>query len=111
MKLIYWFARQDLTSHLLLHCRLLKGDMSLTQLLTWSSEVKGANGVTMAEEFDPEPQCYLAVTVPKFPNYFVVNGVRGKGRRFQAYVLLANLHQGNWANGSALPSVSERSRS
>ena len=42
----------------------------------------------MKEEFDPEPYVYLAVTVPKFPNYFVVNGVRG-----------------NWAQGAALPSV------
>lgn len=41
----------------------------------------------MKDEFDPEPQVYLAVTVPKFPNYFLVNGVRG-----------------NWAQGSALPS-------
>jgi hypothetical protein len=32
----------------------------------------------MAEEFDPDPHVYLAVTVPKFPNYFVINGVRGK---------------------------------
>jgi cation diffusion facilitator CzcD-associated flavoprotein CzcO len=50
-------------------------------------EVLGSGGVSMAEEFDPEPYVYLGVTVPKFPNYFVVNGVRG-----------------NWAQGSALPS-------
>jgi hypothetical protein len=31
----------------------------------------------MAEEFKPEPKVYLAMTVPKFPNYFIVNGVRG----------------------------------
>src|SRR6201999_2585118 len=42
---------------------------------------------TMSAAFDPEPQVYLAMTVPKFPNYFVVNGVRG-----------------NWAAGTALPS-------
>lgn len=41
----------------------------------------------MADEFDPEPQVYLATTVPKFPNYFIINGVRG-----------------NWAAGTALPS-------
>ena len=29
----------------------------------------------MADEFNPEPQVYLATTVPKFPNYFVINGV------------------------------------
>lgn len=50
-------------------------------------EVRGIDGVTMKDEFDPEPYVYLAVTVPKFPNYFIVNGVRG-----------------NWAQGSALPS-------
>ncbi|EXJ56038.1 hypothetical protein A1O7_08969 [Cladophialophora yegresii CBS 114405] len=50
-------------------------------------ELRGVNGVTMRDEFDPEPQVYLAMTVPKFPNYFVVNGVRG-----------------NWAAGTALPS-------
>lgn len=50
-------------------------------------ELRGVDGVSMREEFDPEPQVYLAMTVPKFPNYFVVNGVRG-----------------NWAAGTALPS-------
>ncbi|ORY17468.1 hypothetical protein BCR34DRAFT_621904 [Clohesyomyces aquaticus] len=50
-------------------------------------EVHGVNGVTMADEFNPEPNVYLALTVPKFPNYFVINGVRG-----------------NWASGTALPS-------
>lgn len=50
-------------------------------------DVRGINGVSMAEEFAPEPNVYLALTVPKFPNYFVVNGVRG-----------------NWASGTALPS-------
>ncbi|KAF2713478.1 cyclohexanone monooxygenase [Pleomassaria siparia CBS 279.74] len=49
--------------------------------------VYGVNGVSMADEFNPEPNVYLAVTVPKFPNYFVINGVRG-----------------NWAAGVALPS-------
>ena len=46
----------------------------------------GTNGVSMADEFQPEPQVYLSVTVPKFPNYFIVNGVRGQ-----------------WAAGTALP--------
>jgi cation diffusion facilitator CzcD-associated flavoprotein CzcO len=51
--------------------------------------VKGVDGVSMAKEFSQArgPQVYLATTVPKFPNYFVVNGVRG-----------------NWAAGTALPS-------
>lgn len=50
-------------------------------------EVRGVNGVKMSDEFNPAPQVYLAMAVPKFPNYFVVNGVRG-----------------NWAAGTALPS-------
>lgn len=50
-------------------------------------ELRGINGVSMRDEFDPEPNVYLSMAVPKFPNYFVVNGVRG-----------------NWAAGTALPS-------
>ena len=49
-------------------------------------EVTGTNGARMADEFDPDPQVYLAMAVPKFPNYFIINGVRG-----------------NWANGTSLP--------
>lgn len=51
-----------------------------------SFDVIGTNGARMREEFEPEPQVYCAMAVPKFPNYFVVNGVRG-----------------NWANGTSLP--------
>lgn len=40
-------------------------------------EITGMNGVKMSDEFNPEPNVYLATTVPKFPNYFVINGVRG----------------------------------
>ncbi|KAJ5951521.1 uncharacterized protein N7479_009934 [Penicillium vulpinum] len=50
-------------------------------------KVSGVNSAIMADEFNPEPKVYLAVTVPKFPNYFIVNGPRG-----------------NWGAGSALPS-------
>ncbi|KAI1630504.1 cyclohexanone monooxygenase [Exophiala viscosa] len=50
-------------------------------------KVTGVNGVDMAEEFGSAPNVYLALTVPKFPNYFVHNGVRG-----------------NWASGTSLPS-------
>jgi hypothetical protein len=49
-------------------------------------EIRGVNGVKMSDEFTPEPRVYLSVTVPKFPNYFIVNGVRGQ-----------------WASGTALP--------
>lgn len=50
-------------------------------------EVRGVDGVKMSDEFTPEPRVYLSVAVPKFPNYFIVNGVRGQ-----------------WASGTALPS-------
>ncbi|KAJ4288943.1 hypothetical protein N0V90_011285 [Kalmusia sp. IMI 367209] len=49
-------------------------------------EVRGVNGVEMADEFNPEPRVYLSMTVSKFPNYFLVNGVRGQ-----------------WASGTTLP--------
>lgn len=55
-------------------------------------EVKGTNGVKMADEFNPEPQVYLAMAVPKFPNFFFVNGVRGcwangSGKRFNLWLV------------------------
>ncbi|KAL3442014.1 hypothetical protein BJX65DRAFT_321727 [Aspergillus insuetus] len=48
-------------------------------------DLLGENGVTMEDEWELEPQCYLALTAPKFPNYFIINGPRG-----------------NWGIGSAL---------
>lgn len=50
-----------------------------------SFKVLGVNSANMHDEFDPEPQVYLGMTVPKFPNYFTSNSVRG-----------------NWASGTAL---------
>ncbi|KIW11199.1 hypothetical protein PV08_10499 [Exophiala spinifera] len=50
-----------------------------------SFKVFGVDGADMHQEFDPEPVVYLAMAVPKFPNYFTINGVRG-----------------NWATGTAL---------
>jgi cation diffusion facilitator CzcD-associated flavoprotein CzcO len=49
-------------------------------------QLLGTEGVSMKDEFEPEPKVYLSVTVPKFPNYFIVNGVRGQ-----------------WAAGTSLP--------
>lgn len=40
-------------------------------------EVTGVNGAKMSDEFNPEPQVYLAMAAPKFPNFWIVNGVRG----------------------------------
>ncbi|OAG35207.1 hypothetical protein AYO21_10605 [Fonsecaea monophora] len=52
---------------------------------TPSFEIKGAGGVDMHEFFNPEPQVYLGLAAPNFPNYFIINGVRG-----------------NWAAGTVL---------
>jgi len=49
-------------------------------------EVRGVNGVKMSDKFTLEPRVYLSVTIPKFPNYCLVRGVRGQ-----------------WASGTALP--------
>lgn len=55
-------------------------------------EVLGRNSLSMHDFFTNHPydgpQMYLATTIPHFPNFFVVNGVRG-----------------NWASGTALPSI------
>ncbi|KAH5723270.1 hypothetical protein HBI17_248100 [Parastagonospora nodorum] len=53
-----------------------------------SFTITGTDGVNMRDEFDPDPNVYLALAVPKFPNYFVINGVRG-----------------SWAAGSILPAI------
>lgn len=84
---ISWSALRASTSPSCRHCKCRLEVKSIEMLLTLNSEVKGVDGVSMADEFNPEPQVYLATTVPKFPNYFVINGVRG-----------------NWAAGTALPS-------
>ena len=52
-----------------------------------SFTVLGVDGVDMRQEFEPEPYVYLSMAVPKFPNYFTINGVRG-----------------SWASGTALNS-------
>lgn len=73
--------------------------------VTVDSTIRGVDGLTMADAFNPEPIVYLSVTVPKFPNLFIVNGVRGKAHD----ILMtgrANIDElGNWAAGPALPSV------
>lgn len=84
------------TSRLLLHCMLSVLDhyavVFNNELLTGfshHSEFRGAGGVDMHQTFNPEPQVYLGVAAPNFPNYFIVNGVRG-----------------NWAAGTVLITVS-----
>ena len=50
-------------------------------------KITGAGGTVMQEEWAEEPNIYLSVAAPKYPNYFVINGPRG-----------------NWGHGCVLPS-------
>ncbi|KAH8695334.1 hypothetical protein BGW36DRAFT_429212 [Talaromyces proteolyticus] len=49
--------------------------------------ITGIDGLSMQEAWAEEPNIYLSLTAPKFPNYFVINGPTG-----------------NWAQGCVLPS-------
>jgi cation diffusion facilitator CzcD-associated flavoprotein CzcO len=51
-------------------------------------QLRGIDAMDMAKAFEPEPHAYLGMTVPKFPKYFAINGVRG-----------------SWALGAALNSI------
>jgi cation diffusion facilitator CzcD-associated flavoprotein CzcO len=53
-----------------------------------SFQLIGMDGFSMEQAFDPEPYAYLGMTVPRFPNYFSINSVRG-----------------SWAVGTALNSI------
>ncbi|KAH7154614.1 hypothetical protein DER46DRAFT_688598, partial [Fusarium sp. MPI-SDFR-AT-0072] len=50
-------------------------------------QITGIGGVTMKDEWSENPNIYLGITGPKFPNYFVINGPTG-----------------NWGQGCVLPS-------
>ncbi|EXM21472.1 hypothetical protein RAB80_010040 [Fusarium oxysporum f. sp. vasinfectum] len=50
-------------------------------------KITGIDGVTMKDEWSENPNIYLGITGPKFPNYFVINGPTG-----------------NWGQGCVLPS-------
>jgi cation diffusion facilitator CzcD-associated flavoprotein CzcO len=39
--------------------------------------VSGRDGVTLAERWDPRPNAYLSISMPDFPNFFMVNGPNG----------------------------------
>lgn len=40
-------------------------------------EVTGSGGRTLAAEWTPRPNAYLSITVPGFPNFFLLNGPNG----------------------------------
>ncbi len=37
----------------------------------------GRNGVTLEEAWDPRPVAYLSLSIPDFPNFFMLNGPNG----------------------------------
>lgn len=39
--------------------------------------IRGADGLTLKESWNEEPQSYLGVSVPKFPNMFMILGPKG----------------------------------
>jgi cation diffusion facilitator CzcD-associated flavoprotein CzcO len=40
-------------------------------------EIVGRNGTTLEEAWRPRPEAYLSVSVPEFPNFFLLNGPNG----------------------------------
>jgi cation diffusion facilitator CzcD-associated flavoprotein CzcO len=37
----------------------------------------GRNGITLDEAWSPRPAAYLSISMPEFPNFFMVNGPNG----------------------------------
>lgn len=40
-------------------------------------DIVGRGGVTLAEAWDPRPNAYLSISIPEFPNLFMLNGPNG----------------------------------
>lgn len=55
---------------------------------TPSFKLEGVDGRIIQDAWAKEPQCYLGLAAPQFPNYFTILGPRGP-----------------WGNGPLLPSV------
>jgi cation diffusion facilitator CzcD-associated flavoprotein CzcO len=39
--------------------------------------VTGRDGVTLAQAWDPRPNAYMSISIPDFPNFFMLNGPNG----------------------------------
>jgi cation diffusion facilitator CzcD-associated flavoprotein CzcO len=39
--------------------------------------ITGRSGVTLDEAWDPRPEAYLSISIPEFPNFFMLNGPNG----------------------------------
>lgn len=51
-------------------------------------EIIGKNGLKMKESWEPDPNCYLGIAGPQFPNYWITMGPRGP-----------------WGNGAVIPAM------
>jgi cation diffusion facilitator CzcD-associated flavoprotein CzcO len=40
-------------------------------------ELVGRDGRTLADAWDPRPEAYLSISIPDFPNFFMLNGPNG----------------------------------
>jgi cation diffusion facilitator CzcD-associated flavoprotein CzcO len=40
-------------------------------------DVVGRDGVTLAKAWTPRPVAYLSISIPEFPNFFMINGPNG----------------------------------
>ena len=40
-------------------------------------EIVGRDGVTLEEAWTPRPEAYLSISIPDFPNFFMLNGPNG----------------------------------
>jgi cation diffusion facilitator CzcD-associated flavoprotein CzcO len=40
-------------------------------------EIVGRDGLTLADAWTPRPNAYLSVSIPEFPNFFMLNGPNG----------------------------------
>ncbi len=40
-------------------------------------DITGRNGATLEQAWNPRPEAYLSISIPDFPNFFMVNGPNG----------------------------------
>src|SRR5436853_3764891 len=81
-------------------------------------EVIGKGGRTLAQAWDPRPNAYLSISIPGFPNFFMLNGPNGPVGNFSlievaelqfAYImqLIERLRAGECREISASPEATE----
>ncbi len=55
--------------------------------------IVGRGGVTLADAWDPRPNAYLSISIPEFPNLFMLNGPNGPVGNF-SLIEVAELQMG-----------------